>query len=592
MAFEDVVRKLVVQVHYAVNSEPLRKVDRELTNIQNKLAKMGSMQNVKQSMQGVTSMATKMTLGFAAMTAGVGFFLNEAGQFNKTQIAFETMTGSVEKGRKLLEELHAFAMKTPFTLTDVEQNASMLLGMGIATEKVIPTMKALGDVASGINRPLAMVALNYGQIRTTGVMLGTELRDFGRQGVPIVAQLSKQLKVSEDVIHKMASARQISFEMVEKAFKDMTSGTGKFANLMFKQAKTWPIMMSNFGILLKIAARRIGQELLPKAKKMLATLMDWIKINEKLISDNLVDFYKGFFDLMIRGGKFLRDMAPKVKTLVDSLGGLGRILKVVAGLMLITFGLKVANMIGTVAMGIGSMIALMTGMLPPAVAFNVALGFLPVIIGAAIVLLALLAEDINSFFTGGNSMLGELIERWSDWLTAMKDITNILTLFNPLHALINLMTTLITGKSIGTWLTEGFEAFINSSAFKKVSEFFSAIGGFFSDVAGGVKNTAQSVTEAISTAFPVTPVSSTHVPYYMRGNLASATSGALPTGSTGNTHNNNQKTTVKNDVTIEVNGAGNPDDVANSIYDKFTTEVHKDLVNNGNMNKAVKSVGE
>lgn len=48
----------------------------------------------------------------------------------------------------MLQNLSDFAAKTPFELPEVRQNAKQLLAMGVSTENVIPTLKALGDVAS------------------------------------------------------------------------------------------------------------------------------------------------------------------------------------------------------------------------------------------------------------------------------------------------------------------------------------------------------------------------------------------------------------------------------------------------------------
>jgi hypothetical protein len=57
-----------------------------------------------------------------------------------------------------------FASKTPFELPDVRANAKQLLAMGIATDDLIPTMKALGDVSAGLSVPMDRLALAYGQV--------------------------------------------------------------------------------------------------------------------------------------------------------------------------------------------------------------------------------------------------------------------------------------------------------------------------------------------------------------------------------------------------------------------------------------------
>ncbi len=74
------------------------------------------------------------------------------------------MLGSAEKADKLLRELSDFSKKTPFELVGIRENAKQLLAMGVAQENIIPTLKALGDVASGLSVPLERLTLAYGQV--------------------------------------------------------------------------------------------------------------------------------------------------------------------------------------------------------------------------------------------------------------------------------------------------------------------------------------------------------------------------------------------------------------------------------------------
>jgi tape measure domain-containing protein len=448
MAFSSVVRELVIKLRFAVDDGMVDRANQKIAMMQTKMAKLGSMSKIHQAGHNVTRTAFRIGAAFTAATAGLAFFLNEAGQFNKTRIAFETMAGSVEKGQALLEELHGFALKTPFSIQDVETNAAMLLGMGIEIEKVIPTMKALGDVASGINRPLGMVALNFGQIKTRGVLMGTELRDFARQGVPIIEQLAKQLNKTGAEIQEMTTKRQISFEDVEKAFMAMTSEGGRFNDLMFKQAKTWPVMIANFLIQMRFLAREVGQALLPEAKKFLQTLRDWIFLNKEMLKTNLIRFFKQILDMIKRIGKFIHDIIPRFKDLINAFGGLEKVIKGVTIAFMALLGLQVAKLVGSLVLGIGSLVAAMLGVVPAAVAMNAAMGFLPIIIGLAVIAIAALASEIHAFFKGQDTLIGDLIDRWSDWKTAVKDVLKLLIDFSPPLWIPQLVSLLTTGKTL------------------------------------------------------------------------------------------------------------------------------------------------
>ena len=93
---------------------------------------LGSLQR---NLLGLASIATLGRLGQQV--------INIRGEFQQLNIAFETMLGSKEKADKLMNEAVTFAAKTPFTLQDVATNIKQLMAMGIETEKVMGTMKAL-----------------------------------------------------------------------------------------------------------------------------------------------------------------------------------------------------------------------------------------------------------------------------------------------------------------------------------------------------------------------------------------------------------------------------------------------------------------
>ena len=235
------------------------KVSPTLKKIKNNIDKTDAkMQKLDNSISGLGVGIAGLAIGYGALKA-----IKIAGEFEQTGIAFETMLGSVEKGQKLLKDLDEFAKKTPFSIRGVQDNSKLLLAVGISAENLIPTMKALGDVSSGLSVPLERLALNYGQVRSQGKLTGRELRDFAIAGVPLTAQLAKQLNVAESAISGMVSKGQIGFPAVEQAFKSMSGEGGRFANLMDKQNKTFLGQWNELTESVQILARTVGQTLIP-----------------------------------------------------------------------------------------------------------------------------------------------------------------------------------------------------------------------------------------------------------------------------------------------------------------------------------------
>lgn len=212
--------------------------------------------------------------------------INVRGEFQQLGIAFETMLGSKEKSDRLMAEQIALAQKTPFTLVDVATNTKQLLAMGIGYEKVMQTMKDLGNVAAGVSVPLSRIAINYGQVATLGKLQQREIRDFAMAGIPIIDELAKNLGKAKDEIFGMVEAGQIGFPEVEKAFQTMSGEGGKFYNLMEKQNASVTGQISNLTDKLQVMMNELG------------------KSNEGLIYGGisgvvtLVENYKGIIDVL------------------------------------------------------------------------------------------------------------------------------------------------------------------------------------------------------------------------------------------------------------------------------------------------------
>lgn len=180
------------------------------------------------------------SLGFAGTQ-----MLKIAGDIEQNRIAFETMTGSAEEARDILQQVSDFAVKTPFTLPEVVEASKQLMAMGASTEEVLPELKMLGDVAAGLGVPLERLILNFGQVRLQGKLTGRELRDFAIAGVPLIDELAKSMGVAKEEIADMVTAGEIGFDDVREAFQAMTTEGGKFENLMDKQSKSLQGIFSN-----------------------------------------------------------------------------------------------------------------------------------------------------------------------------------------------------------------------------------------------------------------------------------------------------------------------------------------------------------
>lgn len=182
---------------------------------------------------GAIALGAALGIG-AAGSRGIGL----AADLETTTIAFETMLGSATAAKKMLADLTQFAAATPFELPQIQQATKILLAFGVTQDKILPTLRTLGDISAGTGKDFGDLAVIFGQVKAKGRLMGGELLQFSEAGVPMVAQLAKQFKVAESQIAKMSEQGRIKFADVEKALTAMSSEGGLFFDLMKRQSTT------------------------------------------------------------------------------------------------------------------------------------------------------------------------------------------------------------------------------------------------------------------------------------------------------------------------------------------------------------------
>lgn len=155
--------------------------------------------------------------------------------------------GDANAATLLNNQLVQLAKTSPFSLVDVQDSSKKLLAYGFAAKDVVETMTMLGDISSATGNQIGDVAYLYGTLRTQGVAMTKDLREFTNRGINLIPLLAKQFKIAEKDVYSFASEGKIGFKDIEKAFQTMTSSGGDFFNMMNEQSKTVGGKLSNMG---------------------------------------------------------------------------------------------------------------------------------------------------------------------------------------------------------------------------------------------------------------------------------------------------------------------------------------------------------
>ena len=205
------------------------------------------------------------------------------GEFEKQQVSLRAILQDVAGADALFDKVKRLAVVSPFSVLDLTTYAKQLSAFSVPLDEIYDTTKMLADVSAGLGVDMGRIILAYGQIRSASFLRGQEVRQLTEAGIPILDELAKQFKelegraVSVGEVFDRISVRQVPFEMVEKAFKDMTGEGGKFYEMQEVLADTLAGKISNLRDSYEIMMSSIGNAnsgVLKGAVNMLTKMMN------------------------------------------------------------------------------------------------------------------------------------------------------------------------------------------------------------------------------------------------------------------------------------------------------------------------------
>lgn len=161
------------------------------------------------------------------------------------EVSFRTLLGDERLSRKFFGEIREFAVQTPLYLNTLANGAQMMLGFNIEAEKVIPTLKQIGDISMGDAQRFQSLTLAYSQMSATGKLMGQDLLQMINAGFNPLTEISRKTGKSISELKDEMSAGAISADMVADAFKSATDEGGKFHGMLEQQSKSMQGSISN-----------------------------------------------------------------------------------------------------------------------------------------------------------------------------------------------------------------------------------------------------------------------------------------------------------------------------------------------------------
>lgn len=236
----------------------------------------GGAQTFAGSLEGLGQQLSSLTgagVALSALSAGIITLgeqaLTTAGKFEQWQVSFTRLLGSAEAAKSMLDDLVNFAIRTPFEIPGLVENAQKLMAMGFSAQQVIPTLTTLGDAVSGLGKGTATLnslTLAFGEMEAKGVVQLRQLNMLTTAGIPAIEMLAQAYGKSTQDMTDMISKKLIP---AAQAIPVLLAGINeKFGGMMEAQSQTLIGMWSNLADAATKSFKAIGDTMLPVAKQL------------------------------------------------------------------------------------------------------------------------------------------------------------------------------------------------------------------------------------------------------------------------------------------------------------------------------------
>ncbi|MBN2544588.1 MAG: tape measure protein [Spirochaetes bacterium] len=229
-----------------------------------------SIKTFNDAIEPLTKIGVKMTTLGIASGAVVFGLAKTASQMQDLQSQFTVFLGDGQKAVEMLADLKKYAGQTKFEIPEVATAGKQLLGFGFTAGDVMPTIKKLADVATGLGIPIGDLTYLFGTLKSAGKATTMDLNQFAMRGIPVWKELEKATGLAGQSLRKYVEQGNVDFKTIDKIFTGMTSKGGQYFGMVDKLSKNFSVGLSNVGDAVKGLATALGSPMLSPLTKLLS----------------------------------------------------------------------------------------------------------------------------------------------------------------------------------------------------------------------------------------------------------------------------------------------------------------------------------
>lgn len=239
--------KLVIRLQ----DEASDKINKFSKNVQNSMSESGkassgfgmSLSRVGEIVAGlgIAKLATSLIdYSKTAIQAGIA----TASFYENAQIGYKTLLGNSEKASKVLKQIQADALATPFDTQALVKANQLLISTGLGADESRKAVLDLGNAilaSGGGNDELMRMSVNLQQIKNVGKATALDIKQFAFAGIPIYRLLAEATGKNVDQVRDM----DVSYDLLTKSFDKAAQKGGMFYKGIENAAGSFQQRLSN-----------------------------------------------------------------------------------------------------------------------------------------------------------------------------------------------------------------------------------------------------------------------------------------------------------------------------------------------------------
>lgn len=468
-----IITELVAQLSLQVDTKALDNFQQKLGNLSSSLITLGA----------PVAAAAGTLFGFAKMTADAGDEAIKTSQ--KIGVNVETL-------QELQHAAGLADLSNEGLATGLKFLNKNIYGAIEGGKEQIKTFKTLGVSFKGTD----------GQARDAGDVL-KELSDTfsGMEDGP------KKTALAMEVFGK-AGAEMIPFlNSGSKGLQEMAEEARAFGTVISEDsAKLSEEFNDNLTRSTRLFAgirNMVGAKLIPIINGLNLKFLEFVKANRVIIAQKIEKFFGTLGNVVEKTWKFFTALYDSASGIAEVFGGLENVITAAAYAFAIFAGAKVLFSIGQMVGAIANLSSMFTML-------NLKALLIPILIGAAVVALGLIIEDIVAFFQGKDSVTGVILQKFQELFGKLSEgfdgmgsgvktfVAILLTPFRMITAqvqnVIDLIQVLRGKMSVGDLGKNFLARMKNTVDITSANDSLKSAMGFVDGSAPGAKPTASEVS--------------------------------------------------------------------------------------------------